>query len=141
MDKDVMERVGILEQQQKTNSENIDKINTKLDEDEKLIQSLNTTLAIAVEKISHIANDLKETSENLKETVKTSSNTNLKEFENMRNRLSDMEKDIENIKIELKKETTDKELNQFRDIKSIVLKWGLTIALGAIAVYFGIKQQ
>ena len=141
MDKDVMERVGILEQQQKTNSENIDKINTKLDEDEKLIQSLNTTLAIAVEKISHIANDLKETSENLKETVKTSSNTNLKEFENMRNKLFDMEKDIENVKTELKKETTDKELNQFRDIKSIVLKWGLTIALGAIAVYFGIKQQ
>ena len=136
-----MERVGILEQQQKTNSENIDKINTKLDEDEKLIQSLNTTLAIAVEKISHIANDLKETSENLKETVKTSSNTNLKEFENMRNKLFDMEKDIENVKTELKKETTDKELNQFRDIKSIVLKWGLTIALGAIAVYFGIKQQ
>ena len=141
MDKDVMERVGILEQQQKTNSENIDKINTKLDEDEKLIQSLNTTLAIAVEKISHIANDLKETSENLKETVKTSSNTNLKEFENMRNKLFDMEKDIENVKTELKKETTDKELNQFRDIKSIVLKWGRTIALGAIAVYFGIKQQ
>ena len=78
--------------------------------------------------------------ENLKDIVQASSNTNIKEFENMRNRLSDMEKDIENIKIELKKETTDKELNQFRDIKSIVLKWGLTIALGAIAVYFGIKQ-
>lgn len=141
MDKDVMERVGILEQQQKTNSENIDKINTKLDEDEKLIQSLNTTLAITVEKISHIAEDLKKTSENLKDVVQASSNANIKEFENMRNRLSDIEKDIENVKTELKKETTDKELNQFRDIKSIILKWGLTIALGAIAVYFGIKQQ
>lgn len=140
MEKDITERVSVLEEKQKTNSQDIKKINNKLEEDEKLIQSLNTTLAIAVEKISHIANDLKETSENLKETVKASSNTNLKEFENMRNKLFDMEKDIENVKTELKKETTDKELKQFRDIKNIVLKWGLTIALGALALYFGIKQ-
>lgn len=140
MEKNITERVSVLEEKQKTNSQDITKINNKLEEDEKLIQSLNTTLAIAVEKISNIANDLKETSENLKETVKASSNTNLKEFENMRNKLFDMEKDIENVKTELKKETTDKELKQFRDIKSIVLKWGLTIALGALALYFGIKQ-
>lgn len=140
MEKDITERVSVLEEKQKTNSQDIKKINNKLEEDEKLIQSLNTTLAIAVEKISNIANDLKETSENLKETVKASSNENLKEFENMRNKLFNMEKDIENVKAELKKETTDKELKQFRDIKSIVLKWGLTIALGALALYFGIKQ-
>ena len=140
MEKDITERVSVLEEKQKTNSQDIKKINNKLEEDEKLIQSLNTTLAIAVEKISNIANDLRETSENLKETVKASSNANLKEFENMRNKLFDMEKDIENVKTELKKETTDKELKQFRDITSIVLKWGLTIALGALALYFGIKQ-
>lgn len=140
MEKGITERMVALEQQQKTTFKNIEKINNRLEEDEKLIQSLDKTLTVAIEQIKNIADDLKETSINLKETVKSSNTVNIKEIETMRIKLLDMEKDIENVKSDLKKETTDKELNQFRNIKSIILKWGITIALGAIAIYFGIKQ-
>ena len=119
----------------KTKLETLDnrvtKLEVKQDKLESLINNIDKTLQVSLERVQNIAEDLKTTSVNFKEAIMRSNTAQTKEIEQLKDKNDVLEKKLEKLDIKVEQETIVKDAEKWKKITSYVT----TAILGAIVTF------
>lgn len=118
----------------------VDKLETKEEKMEQVINDIDKTLQVSLEQVKNIAEDLKQTSINFKEAMMRSNTANSKETEILKEKCVELEKKYETLNVKIDKETIGRDAKNWRDSKSKIISWVITAVLGIVATALGISK-
>lgn len=139
-DTQIIERLTHVEDKASSNTKRLDALEKRHADSEIVLNNLEKSLAVTIEQIKTIAEDLKQTSINFKEAVMRSNNANAKETEILKEKYNELDKKIEKVNEKLEKETVVKDAENWRTSKKQVWSWVLNAILAIIAVALGISK-
>lgn len=113
---DLSTQMAHLEERLKINTKRIDILEDRVSKDEDLVNDLDKSLSISMEKIKVIASEI------LKEKCK------------------ELDAKIEKVNEKLDKETTVKDAENWRSSKKQIWSWVLNAILGLVAIALGISK-
>lgn len=135
----LIEKVAHLEERAKSNTKRLDEVETRIEQNEIILNNVDKSLSVTVEQIKNIAEDLKTTSVNFKEAIMRSNNANSKETELLKEKYSELEKKYEKLDTKIEQETVMKDAESWRTSKKQIIAWVIAGVLGIVALYLGIN--
>ncbi|MCI8346238.1 MAG: hypothetical protein HFJ42_09990 [Clostridia bacterium] len=135
----LIEKVAHLEERAKSNTKRLDEVETRIEQNEIILNNIDKSLSVTVEQIKNIAEDLKTTSVNFKEAIMRSNTANSKETELLKEKYSELEKKYEKLDTKIEQETVMKDAESWRTSKKQIIAWVIAGVLGMVALYLGIK--
>ena len=136
----IVERLAKVEENNKSNAQKIITLEKKTDENERILNNIDKSLSVTMEQIRTIAEDLKQTSINFKESIVRSNAANSKETEILKEKYNELEKKYEKLNNKLEQETIIKDANNWRNSKSKIISWVITGVLALIAGVLGLSK-
>lgn len=124
----------------KSNTKRIDEVEHRLDKNEEVLGNIDKSLSVTIEQIKNIAEDLKTTSVNFKEAIMRSNTANSKETELLKEKYNELEKKYEKLSSKLEQETIGRDAKNWRDSKSKIISWAISIVLAIIAGVLGLSK-
>ena len=124
----------------KSNTKRIDEVEHRLDKNEEVLGNIDKSLSVTIEQIKNIAEDLTTTSVNFKEAIMRSNTANSKETELLKEKYNELEKKYEKLSSKLEQETIGRDAKNWRDSKSKIISWAISIVLAIIAGVLGLSK-
>ena len=124
----------------KSNTKRIDELTVRMKKNEEVTNNIDKSLQVTVEQIKNIAEDLKQTSINFKEAMMRSNTANSKETEILKEKYNELEKKYEKLSSKLEQETIGRDAKNWRDSKSKIISWAISIVLAIIAGVLGLSK-